>query len=167
MNIPVVFLHGLESDPENSGSANYLKSLIPDLIVPDYKPKREYNIVFNELKDFLNKYDTAIVIGISIGGYWALELAKHTNISRIILINPALVRGANNYNTNIEIPTTGMIHLLVNMDDELINNEENVSLVYKKGKITKFENGGHRVKNKEKLFSEVLVTVNFFKNYIV
>jgi predicted esterase YcpF (UPF0227 family) len=78
----IIFLHGLESNPKTSHSAELIKNYFKDdtIIIPDYKPKNKtyeevYQILMQEISPYLDG-DEVYIIGISLGGFWAYELAK-------------------------------------------------------------------------------------------
>jgi uncharacterized protein len=81
----ITYLHGLESN--NIGPKNdWLKS-ISDLFDP-YIDYRESNI-YQSLKSKIIAFQPDIIIGSSMGGYFAYNLAKELDI-KAILFNPAL-----------------------------------------------------------------------------
>jgi hypothetical protein len=81
----IAYLHGLDSN--NLGPKNdWLKS-ISELVDPHIN-YREKNI-YQTLKSQISIFNPNIIIGSSMGGYFAYEIAKELNIAAI-LFNPAL-----------------------------------------------------------------------------
>jgi uncharacterized protein len=81
----IAYLHGLGSN--NLGPKNEWLKSISELVDPhiDYK---EYNI-YQKLKSQIAAFNPNIIIGSSMGGYFAYEIARELNIEAI-LFNPAL-----------------------------------------------------------------------------
>lgn len=81
----IAYLHGLESD--NLGPKNDWLRTVSEVFDPkiDYRQKQIYQI----LKDDIKQLKPGLLIGSSMGGYFAFELAKELNIEAI-LFNPAL-----------------------------------------------------------------------------
>jgi len=82
----ILFLHGLESQP-NCTKVEWLKAQGHHVYNPtlDYKNKDQ----FNECKKIIKAFLPELIIGSSMGGYFALELAKIYDIP-VMLLNPAL-----------------------------------------------------------------------------
>lgn len=81
----IAYLHGLESN--NIGPKNDWLRTISEVFDPkiDYQQKHIYQILRYKIKEF----QPDLLIGSSMGGYFAFEMAKELNIPAI-LFNPAL-----------------------------------------------------------------------------
>ena len=81
----IVYLHGLDSN--NLGPKNEWLKSISELVDPyiDYREK----YIYQKLKSQVFEFQPNIIIGSSMGGYFAYEIAKELNINAI-LFNPAL-----------------------------------------------------------------------------
>ena len=82
----ILYLHGLESST-NCAKVQWLRSQGHEVLNPeiDYKAKGEYN----RIKVMAKHSIPDLIIGSSMGGYFAYALGTWTNIP-IVLLNPAL-----------------------------------------------------------------------------
>jgi hypothetical protein len=83
--VKIVYLHGLESN--NLGPKNDWLRTVSDLFDP-YINYKESNI-YESLKTKIIAFKPSIIIGSSMGGYFANEIAKELDI-KAVLFNPAL-----------------------------------------------------------------------------
>lgn len=161
----VVFLHGLESTAETSTTGKFLKSKIKDLEIPEYNPATaDYKSIVNFFKDYFN--EDYIVIGTSIGGFWSLKLTEFTNINKIIMINPAIKKGCDLYQTKLDVNPYVYGHMILNKDDNIVDNEENIKNYNNRFAITLFEKGGHRCENIEEITNEIIGSLNLLSVWI-
>ena len=81
----IAYLHGL--DANNLGPKNLWLKTICDLYDPqiDYRKKK----IYTEIKKEILNFNPEMIIGSSMGGFFAYELAKEMN-KKAILFNPAL-----------------------------------------------------------------------------
>lgn len=160
----IIFFHGKLSNPETSHTAKavkeYFNNLGYEVYVPDYKPNdRDFEGIVNYLDGFLGEFRTieeTVFIGISLGGFWALNCANKTPNSSCILLNPSLgYYGFNNY------PKAGLpVSLFVNMDDELINSQRTIDYLFGRALIETFPVGGHRMTNIEEIMPRISKAVH-------
>lgn len=163
----VVFLHGLESKAETSTTGKFLKSKIKDLEIPEYNPATaDYESIVNFFKDYFVENEDYIVIGTSIGGYWGLKLTEFTNVNKVILINPAIKKGIEKYNSNLNVNPYVYGHMILNKDDNIVDNEENIKKYNDRFAITLFEKGGHRCENIEEITNEIIGSLNLLSVWI-
>jgi len=91
----IIYLHGFRS-AANSGKTLLLKNMFPkhQVIGPDYcphKPKMA-EIALRTLINSLDHKDDILIIGTSLGGYWARWMASEFGV-KAITINPSLNPG--------------------------------------------------------------------------
>lgn len=169
----IIFLHGLESTPETSHSAKLITDNFDNVHVPHYNPKKStYLLVKQTLKSLIDHYtevmkEDVILIGISLGGFWALHMTEFTNCNKVILLNPAIVRGEERYGVTVNVSGEVGGHLLLNMDDEVIDNNENCKRFEGRFKIDTFQTGGHRMTNLKELIPLIEGSVDHFENFII
>jgi predicted esterase YcpF (UPF0227 family) len=156
----IIFLHGKQSTPEGSGSGKAIRDhFAPEhtLLVPDYRPlERTHEEIETFLKGVISAHPGALLVGISLGGYWAFRmtcvLPKELNLS-CVLLNPYFY----NY-PEIEVPMPAKdarITVVVNLDDDLINPQEVIKRFSGHATIVTFEKGGHRFADKRPIVEAV------------
>jgi predicted esterase YcpF (UPF0227 family) len=166
----IIFLHGLESTPETSSTAKLITDNFANVYVPHYNPNIKDSTYLRTREGLKSRCESTsdhydIAIGISIGGFWALHMTEFTNIKKVILINPAIVRGEAYYNIKLNTPNDVVGQLLMNMDDEVVDNKENYELYKGKFSTMKFYKGGHRASNHEEILEAIERTVNIFSTW--
>jgi hypothetical protein len=126
----IVYLHGLDST--NSGTKNdWLKS-ISEL----YDPQINYNEknIYQFLKSQISEFEPSLLIGSSMGGYFAYEIAKELNI-KAVLFNPAL------HSRSCQPDMTGLktgehkpyIYFVFGQNDTIINSKISINKIKKEG----------------------------------
>lgn len=159
----ILFLHGLESTPETSSTAKLITDNFDNVFVPNYNPKDSYENIKKTLSNY-NDYD--VVIGISLGGFWALHMTEFTDISKVIMINPAIVKAEHHYSIKLNTHSDVLGHMLLNMDDDVVDNSENLERYNNRFKVTTFETGGHRAKNSDEVLIDIRLSLNFLGIWI-
>jgi len=126
----IAYLHGLESN--NLGPKNDWLRTISDLFDPsiDYNDKN----IYKNLKTKIAAFKPDLIIGSSMGGYFAYEIAKELDINAV-LFNPALhsrsfqpdITGhfIGNYNPNV--------YLALGENDNIIDPMITIGLIKKEG----------------------------------
>lgn len=165
----IIFLHGLESTPKTSSTAKFVKANFDNVLVPDYKPKTPYKNIKKTLTAFVEKHvgdEDAIVIGISLGGFWALHLTEFTKINKVILINPAITKSEKRYGieTILNVDVCGKVFL--NKDDDVVDNEENFRIFHNRFSVTEFETGSHRATNQVEMLPHLKESVEFLTTWV-
>jgi predicted esterase YcpF (UPF0227 family) len=148
-----IFFHGMLSTPSTSRSAKAVKNFLTqkgvEVIVPDYKPQtRSHDEIDAYLKKELQKVidpnDKIILIGISLGGYWAYKMANDfCKVERCVLINPSL----NYYGKSVEDKSSVPLTIIGNADDDVVNNKETLEKFKSRALCIEFPSGGHRPTN--------------------
>jgi predicted esterase YcpF (UPF0227 family) len=127
----IVYLHGLESN--NLGAKNdWLKSNY-DIFDP-YVNYHESNI-YQNLKSKISVFEPDLIIGSSMGGYFAHEIAKELNVNAV-LFNPAL------HSRSFEPDMNGhfigkynpKMYLVLGKNDDVINSLITIESIKKVGK---------------------------------
>jgi hypothetical protein len=82
----VIYFHGLETKPGGI-KVDFLDQEVDFLEAPamDYTQKN----IFNEWLEYVKTEEPDLIIGSSMGGYFALALASHTDIP-VLAFNPAI-----------------------------------------------------------------------------
>jgi len=158
----IIFLHGKESTPETSTSAQAVREYFnkDTVLVPDYKPLERSH---EEIEVYLSRYiknaglDVSLV-GISLGGYWAYKMACQENASRCIMLNPS-------FRCYPDVPIVpakpGLpISIIVNLDDDVVNPSDAIDRFKDRAGIVTFNQGGHRFNNREEMLSEISKAMN-------
>lgn len=122
----IVYLHGLDSN--NLGSKNEWLKSISELCDPliDYREK----CIYQKLKSQISVFNPDIIIGSSMGGYFAYNFAKELNIDSI-LFNPAL------HSRSFEPDMTGLnktnfkpkMHFILGQKDKIINPIKTIEII--------------------------------------
>ena len=167
MTETIIFLHGKESTPETSGSAQAVRDYFKDyaVLVPDYRPlERSYEEIEKYLTEYIQdaiekKVDLVSLVGISLGGYWAYTMAcKISRANECILLNPSFRCYPE---VPVEPPPPGMsIHVVVNLDDEVLDPYEAIRRFKGRARITTFETGGNRFTNRDEMLHEIEKSLN-------
>ena len=163
----IIFLHGKQSTPEGSGSGKAIRAHFSsehNVLIPDYKPmERTHDEIESFLEEYISPHPGALIVGISLGGYWAYRMActLPTDLGlSCVLLNPYFY----NY-PEIEVPMPPAnipITVVVNLDDDLINPQEVIKRFQNTATIRAFETGGHRFKDKTPIVREVAAALQSF-----
>lgn len=159
----IIFLHGKESTPDTSTSAQAVRDHFTNdtVLVPDYKPlERTHEEIEEYLADYIkNAGGDVSIVGISLGGYWAYRMGcKVPNVSRCIMLNPS-------FRCYPDIPVisarTGLpISIIVNMDDDIVNPADAIERFKERAYIKTFKKGGHRFNNRQAMLREIEKAIN-------
>ena len=147
----VLFFHGFESSLP-SGKVDVLNDFGLNAIgVPmNYDCENPYS----QALDFTVKSQPKLIVGSSMGGYFALKIGTHLNIP-LILLNPALVHRTISFDEPIEYGHhRPKIWSLLGAQDDLIPFKENQEELLKFSAIVEVGGHGHRTPN------------DVFRNYI-
>jgi predicted esterase YcpF (UPF0227 family) len=124
----IAYLHGLES--KNSGPKNlWLKSfsIVYDPYIDYAQPK-----IYETLKNEILKFQPDFIIGSSMGGYFAFEMAQEINCPAI-LFNPAL------HSRSMEPDRSGHeigqykphLHFILGTDDNVISSKKTMDFMHR------------------------------------
>lgn len=89
----IIYLHGFNSSGA-SAKGQYLREKLADIpvLTPTYHydPARAMNMLQHLVEESLRFDNNVLVVGSSLGGYYAQHLSAHYNL-KLVLINPALM----------------------------------------------------------------------------
>lgn len=152
----IVYLHGLESN--NIGPKNDWLRTVSEVFDPkiDYRQKH----IYKTLRDEIKLFQPDLLIGSSMGGYFAFEMAKELNIGAI-LFNPAL--HSRSFEPDMKGLETGKhkpyIHTVFGKEDTLINPDKTLVILKNEGFET-FSTFEHGHKTPFKVFKNVIKRFN-------
>ena len=139
MSIKIAYLHGLESN--NKGKKNDWLRTVASVYDPliDYKEEN----IYTKLKTEIEEFQPELIIGSSMGGYFAYHIAKELNIPAL-LFNPAL------HSRTFEPDMAGLIHsendpsiqIIVGENDSVIEPRKTIEIIENKPNI-KLTTYGH------------------------
>lgn len=180
----IVYLHGFRGNP-NTKKKTELRKMYPNarVIAPDYRPHCPVtaSVALEDLNRELGN-EEVIVIGTSLGGFWA-KWCTHQFGWKGVLINPKndpwnMKPGRyEQYGTGDEIRLAGFVlgryhmfevysghyEVVVALDDDVVNPYKTERLYAEMGfEVHKFETGGHRFENIERLRSIIDRSINTF-----
>ena len=126
----VLYLHGLESQP-GGPKVKYLEDRFESVYAPamDYSNPK----AFEEMLDVCVAEEFDLIIGSSMGGYFAHQLASHFEDTRVMLFNPAF------HSRSIEPRgvTDGVFHVdghcVLGLEDDVINSTETYNMIAQYG----------------------------------
>jgi uncharacterized protein len=152
----ILFLHGLDSSRESSKfHALYAKRKF--CINVDY-----HNLSFQSVTDFydeiIEQIQPDILVGHSLGGYWALKMSVRHNLPCVIA-NPSLspqfradYPAIDDHDLNHDIPQLAYLEL----NDEILDMHQTQSFLENYMQIETFAEGNHRLAHPERLNDLVL-----------
>ena len=147
----VLFFHGFESSLP-SGKVDILNDFGLDAVgVPmHYDTQNPYSLA----QDIVVKSQPKLIVGSSMGGYFALKIGTHYDIP-LILLNPALVNRRISFDEPKEYGHhRPKIWSLLGEQDDLIPSKENQLALLEFGAVVEVGDHGHRTPN------------DMFRNYI-
>lgn len=126
MTFKTAYLHGLESN--NIGQKNDWLRTVSEVFDPliDYRKPN----VYREIKKSIIDFNPNLIIGSSMGGYFAYLLARELNI-QAVLFNPAL--HSRTYQPDITAFNTFLykpnIYCILGCNDEVINPQKTIEIL--------------------------------------
>lgn len=135
----VLFLHGLESQ-QGGPKVDFLaeNALV---YAPNMNYKTEYWSI-DKLIDLVDSCNPDLIIGSSMGGYFADLIGSYTGIE-VLLFNPALHSRSMNY--NISYGKDGYKRtIILGEEDTVIDPERTIELVGDTAEIVSIKEMGHR-----------------------
>lgn len=160
MNSSVFYIHGFGSGPDSRTGAE-LKMFIPNLVCLTYDhtdPAGSLDKMVSEIRAESAGNDV-IIIGSSLGGWYTNEISKRV-ICDVVLYNPATapwnslgkygvssdvlkLYSAVTINSGITISKTCRRHVILSVDDEVLDHRVALAL-YKDRSSVSMTTGGHR-----------------------
>ena len=141
MKLRIAFLHGLES-PHISDKTEFLNSEFSFVYAPkmDYHDPSLFEKTLKEIQE--NKID--LIVGSSMGGWFAYCLSTHTNIPTL-LFNPAF--HSRSFDPDVTLGDHNPHQTIVlGINDNLIKATDTVDYLHDNniGSLVYFEENGHR-----------------------
>lgn len=147
----ILFLHGLDSSKEST-KFQAIDSENKFCINVDYR-NLNYSTVEQFYRDIIEKIQPAILVGHSLGAYWALKMSKHFQLPTVIA-NPSL---APNFSLDYpaiteddldhDIPQFAYIEL----GDELLDMHQTADQLESFMQVDSINGGHHRLAEPEKI----------------
>ena len=155
----ILFLHGLKSNNQSS-KVSSMREDGHEVLAPEmnyYDNKELYQQTLDKLLDFKPE----LIVGSSMGGYFAYHLGTHFS-TNLLLLNPALP------NRSIEPPILSngneksTIWALVGENDNVVRPKENIEILKTSGAKVSVGQHEHRtpIEIFEPFFKEVLNDIN-------
>lgn len=145
----VVFFHGFASSPRTNKFNVIDREKI--CLKVDYNAEQYQDVDKNYhdlVESVLDEGYIPILVGHSLGGYWALRLAERFNVSCVI-VNPQLwptselIRDVDMYDIGTEFRAPKYVY--VETGDEVIDVDRTVEWAMKNSSVRIYEGGHHRV----------------------
>jgi pimeloyl-ACP methyl ester carboxylesterase len=158
----IYFFHGKESTPTTSHTATAIRAAFEGLgetvYVPDYEPmEHTYEEIVSYIKGYVENasaFEENVFIGISLGGYWALQAANMVPFSSCILLNPSI--GYYGTFDLASIKSALPISVFVNKDDVVVDPVPTITRFAGRAWLNAFEVGGHRMTNIEEIMPLII-----------
>lgn len=158
----VLFLHGLDSAKE-SRKFEAIDAKDKLCINVDYR-NLNYNTVEAFYHDIIQKIKPEILVGHSLGAYWALKLSKAFQLPTVIA-NPSLAPNFRDdypaidiHDLDHDIPQFAYIEL----GDELLDMRQTADQLESFMQVESIEGGHHRLEHPEKINLLIQKLVNCF-----
>ena len=153
--LKIIFLHGLESTNKSS-KVRVMRSLGHDVVAPemDYKTNPD---LFQTTLSLIKDFQPELIVGSSMGGYFAYHLGTHFN-ANLLLLNPALPRRSFNPEVLSDGKEKPNIWALLGSNDIVVPPDANRSILERLGAKITVGDHGHRTPKDvfEAFFNEVL-----------
>lgn len=183
MKSTIIYLPGFNSSPQSEKSAQ-LKQHFPGLIVASYNTWHP-DLSYRQLEALIapQVQDNLVLIGSSLGGFWAYQFAKRYAL-KCVLLNPCMTpeltlkpfagEVENMYSKergymppeellkyeSYRVPGTARCTVLHEKGDELIPYQESVQNFQDNAKLVLLEGGSHRFNNIEAAVREIREMLN-------
>lgn len=126
----IAYLHGLESN--NVGPKNDWLRTVSDVFDPQIDYRQKY--IYRTLLEEVIRFKPDLIVGSSMGGYFAFNIAKDLNLAAI-LFNPAL------HSRSFEPDVSGMkigthrphVHVVLGENDNVIRPADTVEILKREG----------------------------------
>jgi pimeloyl-ACP methyl ester carboxylesterase len=117
MNDTKVFIHGLLGHSQGT-KATFLRERYPDMIIEDYRGTLEERM--NKLNRVLDRHDSIVVVGSSLGGLMAAMFAldNQERVKKLILLAPALA--TEEFMPNLERSTDTPVIIYHGTNDDVV-----------------------------------------------
>jgi hypothetical protein len=142
----IVYLHGLESK-QGGTKVDFLRTL-GEVFAPSMPYKERPKTLFPEILDEVWQFKPDIIIGSSMGGYFADVISTHTGTD-VLLFNPGTYKKQKYFEDFGIMTEAGRQRVkgtvIIGNKDEVVNPYENYEYYQNENvKINTIENMGHR-----------------------
>lgn len=152
----VLFLHGYGSSSET----DKFKAITSNKVTHKFCPYIEYNktdflSLFTELSHIVEKFRPDLIIGHSLGGYWAKVMSNAYHIP-CILLNPQLFPKKKYGFPNLDksdFETGVWAYSYLESGDDIIDYEKTKLILENYTDLEIYEGGHHRIKNLDSINS--------------
>lgn len=140
----ILFMHGLNSSNQTNKYDIINREKHCETI--DYL-KMGYAAVDKFYDELIDRIKPDVLVGHSLGGYWALKKSAERNIP-CVLLNPSLFPKVEGYAaiTTNELAKAPMIHAYIELGDEVINGYAIAKFLRPKSALRLNQSGCHRIK---------------------
>ena len=173
-NTIVLYFHGYGSSPRSDKVAD-LQRVFGDVQAPPIP------VLFDDaqqvldafIEDLLKQQRTLIIVGTSLGGYWAGKIGAKYDIPAVLInpsVNPcsSLKKYKNEALTDNElskfvalVPSSSPRIVLLAIDDDVIDPGEAMKLFADNAKVQCFPDGGHRFQCPERIADAVKYLIQY------
>lgn len=151
----ILFLHGLESTNQSS-KVHHMQSQGHQVIAPkmNYFDNEQ---LYQETLDKLLEFKPKLIVGSSMGGYFAFHLGTHYS-TNLLLLNPALPTRRIDPSIFADGKKTSKIWALIGKNDDVVDPIANEDILKKAGAVISIGEHEHRtpIEVFEPFFNSVL-----------
>jgi predicted esterase YcpF (UPF0227 family) len=137
----IIFLHGLESNNKSSKVTSMLNNGC-QVHAPEMQYHSNLNL-YSETLNFVLDYKPELIVGSSMGGYFAFHLGTHFK-TNLLLLNPALHGRSFDPPIIKDGAEESRIWALVGKNDTVIDPVKNTQILNNFGSTVKLGDHGHR-----------------------
>jgi len=140
----ILFFHGLNSSKNTNKYTTIRREKHCETV--DYL-KTGYDAISKRYDELINEIKPDVLVGHSLGGYWALKKSAERNIP-CVLLNPSLFPMFEGYTdiTVDELVRAPNIHAYIELGDEVINGYVMAKFLRPQAALRLDQAGHHRIK---------------------
>lgn len=159
----IIFLHGYGSSGKTSSTGKTIRNILSDVEVVCFTynyhdPSKSAQDILTQLQK-LNLADVELVVGVSLGGFWARWLANRINVP-LVLINPSLqpqlslhcrpdfnenlLKEFDNYSVKCDVPELP-ITVILGTKDDVVSPEHAIKTYTNRARLVLVEGAGHKL----------------------
>ena len=136
----ILYFHGLESSLPSS-KANWMAEI--GHIVVSHPMNYEHENSFEIALKFTKSLSPDLIVGSSLGGYFAFRIGTHIS-TKLVLLNPALVKRTKDYSYPKNGEFKPEIWALLGRNDEVVNPRNTAKKLEELNATITIEDHGHR-----------------------
>ena len=182
----IVYLHGFNSAGDPTSDKVIALGKLGEVICPTYNTLAAPSKIENFLNSVVVEHDPTIIVGCSLGGYWANRIA-YTHFKLAVMLNPSIEPNINlmraigenvnfkngekgiltknvveQYNSMLNYNSNGLV--FIDKGDELLDPIKSIQVLSTRFQVKAFEGGSHRFEHTEEILSiidEALIAQQF------